>query len=145
MSNEEKQIQEIEKYITQNKKRVSSNKIIFEQYFLGHSIQAKKIEESIKQKIQKQRQNRTAKELQKIKTEKSTFQYPRGPKKDDEDKEKEHPNGIYKEAPYHHKNSTGQKSPAPKDGQAALDNSVQIKPTSPRRIGASRGELVILV
>lgn len=35
---------------------------------------------------------------------------------------------------------------APKDGQAALDNSAQVKPTSPRRIGVDRthDEIVVL-
>jgi hypothetical protein len=57
-------------------------------------------------------------------------------------------NGRYKGVNYHHENSSGNnkggKSPAPKDGQAALDKSIQIKDTSPRRIGISEGEFVIL-
>ncbi len=40
----------------------------------------------------------------------------------------------------------GVSSPAPKDGQAALDNSVQVKASSPRRVGVDRanGEIVVL-
>ena len=39
----------------------------------------------------------------------------------------------------------GVSSPAPSNGQAALDNSIQVKPTSPRRIGVDRatGEIVV--
>lgn len=39
----------------------------------------------------------------------------------------------------------GVSNPAPKTGQAALDNSVQIKDTSPRRVGvdAANKEIVI--
>lgn len=51
--------------------------------------------------------------------------------------------GIYEDAPYHVNPAPG-KSPAPKDGQTALDNSVQIKDTSRRRIGVSEGEYVTL-
>jgi hypothetical protein len=37
-------------------------------------------------------------------------------------------------------------SAAPADGQTALDNSVQVKPASPRRIGVDKvnGEIVVL-
>jgi hypothetical protein len=40
----------------------------------------------------------------------------------------------------------GLSSAAPKDGQAALDNSVQVKPSSPRRVGIDRanGEIIVL-
>lgn len=57
---------------------------------------------------------------------------------------KKHPHGRYEDAGYHHANSRGKKSPAPKDGQGALDHSVQISNESPRRIGVSEGEIVIL-
>ena len=54
------------------------------------------------------------------------------------------PNGIYKDADYHYSKQSGGKSPKPLNGQAALDNSVQIKPTSPRRLGYSENQFVIL-
>ena len=40
----------------------------------------------------------------------------------------------------------GVSSPSPTNGQAALDNSVQIKLTSPRRVGVDKvnGEIVVL-
>lgn len=41
---------------------------------------------------------------------------------------------TYKDAPYHHVNSVGKKSPPPEDGLKSLKNSIQIKPSSPRRI-----------
>ena len=53
-------------------------------------------------------------------------------------------NGVYEDASYHGKKSNGRKSPRPIDGQAALDNSVQIKHESPRRLGYSEGQLVVL-
>jgi len=61
----------------------------------------------------------------------------------------QHPHGKYGGASYHHQNShggtgKGAKSPAPIDGQAALDNSILIKTTSPHRIGISKGEIVFL-
>ncbi|WP_410669536.1 RHS repeat-associated core domain-containing protein [Amycolatopsis sp. cmx-4-68] len=40
--------------------------------------------------------------------------------------------------------SRGPNSAEPSNGQAALENSVQIKPTAPRRVGMSDGEVVIL-
>jgi hypothetical protein len=56
----------------------------------------------------------------------------------------EHPNGIYENAPYHHKNSKGLKSACPKNGQKALDESVPIKDTAPHRVGISENEIVVL-
>ena len=53
------------------------------------------------------------------------------------------PNGTYKKAPYHNKGNSV-KSPAPLDGQAALDNSRQISVNSPRRIGISNNQFVVL-
>jgi hypothetical protein len=54
-------------------------------------------------------------------------------------------NGIYQDAPYHKKVKSGRKSPAPINGQEALDNSVPVKTTSTtRRIGVSNGEIVVL-
>jgi len=58
-----------------------------------------------------------------------------------------HPHGLYENAGYHHQNSGGRKSPAPIDGQLALDRSVQVgdDSTSYRRIGVSAGQVVILM
>lgn len=63
---------------------------------------------------------------------------------DEEDKKKKQPNGEYTDAGYHHINSSGKKSPSPKNGQKALDCSIQIKQTSSGRIGISNGEFVVL-
>ena len=53
---------------------------------------------------------------------------------------------IYKDAPYHGSIDNVVKSRAPSNGQAALDNSVQVKKTSPRRVGVdvATNELVVL-
>jgi len=57
---------------------------------------------------------------------------------------------LYEENPKHgaqpRSTSKGVASKAPKDGQAALDDSVQVKTTSPRRIGVDKanGEIVVL-
>jgi RHS repeat-associated protein len=55
-------------------------------------------------------------------------------------------NGIYKDADYHGKTDNAVKSRAPTNGQAALDNSIQVKPTSPRRVGIDPAtkEIVVL-
>ncbi|NAS20650.1 DNRLRE domain-containing protein [Herbidospora sp. NEAU-GS84] len=51
-----------------------------------------------------------------------------------------------KHGPTARNSSRGQNSAEPKNGQAALDNSVQVKGTSPRRIGIDKdnGEIVVL-
>ena len=53
---------------------------------------------------------------------------------------------IYEKASYHGKVDTAIKSKAPKNGQEALDSSVQVKLTSPRRVGVDKinKELVVL-
>lgn len=61
---------------------------------------------------------------------------------DDEEKKKR----IYagEDASYHHSNSSGRKSPSPKNGQAALDNSILYCDNSKGRIGISENEFVAL-
>lgn len=58
------------------------------------------------------------------------------------------PKRIYDDSTYekHGTKDVGDVSKAPKDGQKALDNSVQIKPTSDRRVGvdSTNGEVVVL-
>uniref|UniRef100_UPI001FCE5B78 RHS repeat-associated core domain-containing protein n=2 Tax=Escherichia coli TaxID=562 RepID=UPI001FCE5B78 len=53
---------------------------------------------------------------------------------------------VYKDAPYHGTTDNSVKSRAPINGQGALDNSVQVKPTSPRRVGVdvANNEIVVL-
>ena len=55
---------------------------------------------------------------------------------------------IYEQNPKHSASSKGSSkgviSTEPSNGQAALDNSVQIKETAPRRVGVSDGQTVIL-
>lgn len=51
----------------------------------------------------------------------------------------------YEASPKHGATQRGNIAPAPKNGQAALDNSVQVKSTSPRRVGIDyeAGEIVV--
>lgn len=65
--------------------------------------------------------------------------------------ETEHPNGVYKPSGKHKPTSTrahrgAENSKEPEDGQPALDDSVQVKDTSPRRVGYDKesGEIVVL-
>lgn len=58
-------------------------------------------------------------------------------------------NGVYKDSPKHGTSARGEEeaiSKRPTNGQKALDNSTQIKPTSPRRIGVdpANDEIVVL-
>ena len=52
---------------------------------------------------------------------------------------------IYEEAPKHHQNAGPGIGDAPTNGQAALSNSVQVKDTSPRRVGVdpNTGQIVV--
>lgn len=47
----------------------------------------------------------------------------------------QHKPPVYEPSPKHGQEQKGNISAAPKDGQTALDNSVQVKDTSPRRVG----------
>ena len=53
---------------------------------------------------------------------------------------------IYKDDPYHGASDNAVKSKTPINGQSALDNSIQVKPTSPRRVGVDvqNNEIVVL-
>ncbi|MCX5922877.1 MAG: hypothetical protein NTX86_06150 [Candidatus Dependentiae bacterium] len=65
---------------------------------------------------------------------------PSGPQQHDPNEDK----NLYEDAGYHLRESNGRKSKAPKNGQRALDNSIQIKDTSPQRIAVDDGEFVVL-
>ena len=56
------------------------------------------------------------------------------------------PNGQFEPSPKHGSEQKGNISAGPKDGQTALDNSVQVKDTSPRRVGVDKknGQIVVL-
>jgi hypothetical protein len=64
------------------------------------------------------------------------------PPKHEKDEE-EHPHEIYEGSGYHHMNSGGSKSAAPKDGQSCLDHSIPIHGTSTQRIGIEGDKFVI--
>ena len=53
------------------------------------------------------------------------------------------PNGVYEKSPSHNKGNSV-KSPAPIDGQSALNNSVSIGNNTQRRVGISNGQIVML-
>lgn len=55
-----------------------------------------------------------------------------------------HPHGIYEDADYHGKNQNGRKSPRPKNGQKALDNSISVEGELSRRVSVCDGEIVVL-
>jgi hypothetical protein len=50
---------------------------------------------------------------------------PRDPNEDKKNDYENHPHGAYHDVPYHHPNSSGPKSPPPKDGQRCLDYSIK--------------------
>ncbi len=56
----------------------------------------------------------------------------------------DHPHGQYIPSPKHHKHSKGNISKAPKDGQKALDNSIEVEEGSTERIAVVDGEFVVL-
>ena len=63
---------------------------------------------------------------------------------DDDNNEKKHPNGTYKDSAYHHRHSSGKKSPAPKNGQKCLDNSFKGKSNSEQRVSIENEIFVVL-
>lgn len=68
---------------------------------------------------------------------------PNDPNNDkDKKKDNEHPHGIYKDAPYHHKNSGHNKSPCPDNGQRCLDYSLPTKTN--QRVAIEGDKFVVL-
>jgi hypothetical protein len=58
-----------------------------------------------------------------------------------------HPHGLHVGAGYHGKEQIGRKSPGPRDGQLALDFSIEVAPegNSRRRVGLSCGQIVVFM
>lgn len=65
-----------------------------------------------------------------------------GDPNNDKNKNNEHPHGIYKDVPYHHKNSGKYKSPCPDNGQHCLNYSLPTKTT--QRIAMEGDQFVVL-
>ncbi|HTM06728.1 MAG TPA: hypothetical protein VL201_05835, partial [Patescibacteria group bacterium] len=61
-----------------------------------------------------------------------------------DDNKNKHPNGIYEDADYHGLTQNGRKSPRPKDGQKALDNSISVDGTNGQRVAIEGNTFVIL-
>ena len=64
------------------------------------------------------------------------------PDPDDEEWRKKHPHGRYEENPKHHQNSRGDISKPPRDGQAALDNSISV-PGKACRVSIQDNQIII--
>jgi hypothetical protein len=146
-------VNETEAFITQQRRQfVNYNIGTAEKHLYDRGLNVTVIRNNIESSLKKQRTSKISKELEEAKRAKASIKPPEDPKKDKEkkDAEKVNPNGKYKDAPYHHPNSRGGKSPAPKNGQKALDNSIRCQKStnrpnmSTRRIGVSEGEIVIL-
>jgi hypothetical protein len=63
---------------------------------------------------------------------------------DPNDDKNKHPHGIYEDADYHGLTQNGRKSPRPKDGQEALDNSYTFGKESGGRVAIQDGEFIVL-
>jgi len=91
----------------------------------------------------KHKQQKTFAQIkEEVKNSSSSSGSPKKPDDEDDNEEDEHPHGIYKDAPYHHKNSRDGKSPAPQDGQRCLDYSLPY--TGNQRIGIEGNTFVLL-
>lgn len=66
---------------------------------------------------------------------------PNDPNKDKNKNDDNHPHGIYKDAPYHHKNAGGAKSKCPDNGQHCLDYSLQ---AGKQRVSIEGNSFVVL-
>ena len=74
----------------------------------------------------------------------SSPDYAGGPDPEDEDEwNKKHPHGRYEESPKHHQNSLERIGKPPRDGQSALDISVETKNSS-QRVAIQDNQFVIL-
>ena len=146
---ETKDIKETETFIAKERNTIDANKNIMEQY-LATKVNVVQLAKQYKEQAKQERFAKKANQNRKAQVNRANFASPKMPKKDDDkDKStKDHPNGIYEDAAYHHKNSNGRKSPAPKDGQHALDNSLKVQSKTgetDQRIAISNDEFVILM
>jgi Tfp pilus assembly protein PilE len=140
-------IVDCEQRIAKEKSRIARNIGITEQYFARRRIFIENVKNEIKTQLQKNRNSRNTQAIAEAKSKLENIVVAGSPQnnnnKKDDDKN-EHPNGIYKDAPYHTSFGNSVKSKAPSNGQRALDNSVSVGTNSSRRIAISDGEFVVL-
>jgi|GEM_PF-2004599 len=139
---------------------IPETRCVLEQSLCNYGVDVVRVKENIITNLKNKKNNRQAQAVREAQNKKTQHQFPKQPKKDDkedkkEDEKKKHPNGKYEGADYHHPNSRGKKSPGPKDGQKALDNSVEVQsspkegsgkvvePSPKRRIGIEDGQFVV--
>jgi hypothetical protein len=136
----------MDKWIDEETSRIIYNISVSEQYFTNRGISIAQFKNETKKTLDAQQKERSAKDLTNAEKRKSNIQDPTNPAKNahGENDKVDQPFGKYIDAPYHHPNSKGQKSPAPKNGQKALDTSKKVDGDTDRRVGVSEGEIVIL-
>ena len=93
--------------------------------------------------VQAKKKKESMKEIQQRILKESCVAAGRAPDPDDEEWKKKHPHGRYEENPKHHQNSRGNVSKPPRDGQAALDNSIEV-PGRDCRVSIQDNQIVML-
>ena len=92
---------------------------------------------------QLKKKKESMKEIQQKILQKSCIAVGGAPDPDDEEWKKKHPHGRYEENPKHHQHSKGNISKPPRDGQAALDNSIEV-PGKDCRVSIQDSQIVML-
>ena len=129
-------------WVLAQKRLARNNSATLEGYFVSRNISVVAFKNATQKEFGEEFKKRDAEILKKAVTEQQAHSgFGGGPKKDDDE---ERPFGKYEDAPYHTKVSNSVKRKAPSNGQQALDNSVAIGKNTPRRIGISDKEIVVL-
>lgn len=130
-----------------NKRNIESAESVLSR----HGANIASVRDTILARGKKAREVQRTQQIKQAELKRSAIKPPMEPQKDNDKDKAKHPYGLYAGAAYHNKHSAKYgKSPAPKNGQKALDNSVPCpknsnNPTaSTRRIGISDGEIVVL-
>ena len=112
---------------------------------IEHGVSVPQFKGEVKNALEKQSKKSESEALKKAESRKSSIKNSGSPKKNTDDDDEDEPFGKYDDALYHHQNSKGVKSPAPDNGQEALNNSIgSPNPCSKRRYGiSSTGQFIV--
>lgn len=145
-------VAQYDQWIAKEKTRIAHNISISEHYFSRRGISIQNIRNDTKNALEKWRKDRATQAIIEANNKLSNMMSPQGPnkdpKKDNEpkkiEKDNKNPNGIYKDAPYHHQNSKNNKSQCPNNGQKCLDYSLPSKGNSEQRIAIENDTFIVL-
>jgi hypothetical protein len=137
-------ILDIEKRMQEEEKQIHANIAEVKKYFDKYRIMIGTFRNEIQLNLEKYQKKENDKLLEDAQAKHKKLCPRDGPKKGDDDKNDKNEKLIYKDSEAHKSSQSGKKSPKPKKGQEALDNSIRVQYSPGQRVAIENDKIVTL-